>query len=101
MKKIVLSFILATVFSFTLSAATHINLSNSGCSIAGTASATKDSICVNGSTTLILTGYFGAIQWQSFNGAIWIDEIGAGATTDNYTVTLSASTDYRAVHGPE
>lgn len=67
------------------------------CSVAGTASATKDSICTGGFTNLLLTGYLGNIQWQRFDGSVWIDETGMGATTDNYMVTPSATTDYRAV----
>jgi hypothetical protein len=69
----------------------------SGCSVAGTASTTKDSVCVNGITTLVLTGYFGGIQWQSYDGTQWVNEIGVGSTTDNYTVTLLTSTDFRAI----
>src|SRR5688572_12373853 len=64
---------------------------------AGTASVSEDSICTNGSSTLILTGYTGLIQWQSYDGSNWIDETGAGNTTDNYLVMPSATTDYRAV----
>jgi hypothetical protein len=67
------------------------------CSIAGTASASKDSICVNGSTNLLLAGYLGAIQWQSFDGSNWVNEVGVGSTTDNYNVTLTVTTDFRAV----
>jgi hypothetical protein len=71
--------------------------SPAGCSVAGTADATKDSICVNGQTTLTLTGYVGAIQWQSFDGSNWINETGPGSTTDNYPVILTVTTDFRAV----
>lgn len=67
------------------------------CSIAGTASATKDSICVGGTTTLNLTGYLGAIQWQSFNGSIWVNETAPGSTTDSYSVSPTTTTEYRAV----
>ena len=55
---------------------------SNACSIAGTASATKDSICVSGTTTLNLTGYLGAIQWQSFDGTNWV------AYTANTSVPL-------------
>src|SRR5687767_827637 len=64
---------------------------------AGTASISQDTICANGSTNLLLTGYTGTIQWQSFDGSIWIDETGPGNTTDNYTVAPVTTTDYRAV----
>ncbi|MFM7177378.1 MAG: T9SS type A sorting domain-containing protein [Bacteroidota bacterium] len=67
------------------------------CSDAGTASATVDSICPNGITTLTLANYIGAIQWQSFNGSAWVNEVGVGSTTDNYAVTPSSTKDYRAV----
>ncbi|MFI5219720.1 MAG: T9SS type A sorting domain-containing protein [Bacteroidia bacterium] len=70
---------------------------HAGCSVAGIASASKDSICDNDSTTLLLSGYVGAIQWQSFDGVSWINETGPGSTTDAYAVTLVASTDFRAV----
>ncbi len=64
---------------------------------AGTASVSEDSICANGNSTLILTGYTGLIQWQSYDGSNWIDETGPGSTTDNYLVAPAATTDYRAV----
>lgn len=67
------------------------------CSDAGIASATVDSICPNGITALQLTAYIGSIQWQSFNGTLWVDETGPGATTDNYAITPAATKDYRAV----
>jgi hypothetical protein len=67
------------------------------CSVAGTSSATPDSICVDGTSNLVLTGYVGAIQWQSFDGTNWIDEVGVGATTDNYIVAPLSTTDYRAI----
>src|SRR6185436_11182571 len=70
---------------------------NAGCSDAGVASASSDSICDNGHTDLILAAYVGAIQWQSYNGTLWVDETGTGSTTDFYTVTLTASTEFRAV----
>ncbi|MFZ9942913.1 MAG: T9SS type A sorting domain-containing protein [Bacteroidia bacterium] len=67
------------------------------CSDAGIASATVDSICPNGITSLTLANYIGAIQWQSFNGTTWVNEVGVGSTTDNYSVTPAATKDYRAV----
>lgn len=70
---------------------------STGCSVAGTASATADSICENASTTLILTGYSGSIQWQGFDGTTWTNETGTGSTSDNYTVSLPSSKSFRAV----
>ncbi len=64
---------------------------------AGVASAVEDSICVDGTTTLLLTGYTGTIQWQRYDGANWIDEVLPGATTDSYNITLTVTTDFRAV----
>lgn len=69
----------------------------SGCSVAGTASASSDSICTGGQTNLILTGFSGDIQWQSFDGSNWINETGTGFNTASYLVTPPTSTDYRAV----
>jgi hypothetical protein len=67
------------------------------CSDAGTATATVDSICPNGITSLQLTAYIGSIQWQSFNGTTWVNETGTGSTTDNYSVSPASTKDYRAV----
>ena len=69
---------------------------NAQCAVAGTASATLDSVCTGVTTTLLLTGSNGNIQWQSYNGSAWVNEIGAGYNTANYAVTPSATTDYRA-----
>ena len=69
------------LFAFALIAINNQNV-NAQCSVAGIASATKDSICDNDSTTLLLAGYTGSIQWQRFNGSIWVNETGPGATTD-------------------
>lgn len=66
-------------------------------SIAGTASASEDSICIGGTSTLFLNGYTGTIQWQSFDGTTWIDETNPGATTDTFPVSPVITTDYRAV----
>ncbi len=66
------------------------------CSIAGTATTSQDSICIPGTTTLLLSGYLGSIQWQSFDGTSWVNEIGLGSTTDNYQVPVSVTTDFRA-----
>ena len=64
---------------------------------AGTASASNDSICVNDMTNLLLNGYNGTIQWQSFDGSVWINETGAGFDTDMYSVMPGMTTDYRAL----
>ncbi len=92
--------IMLFIFSFIAGAASVASpafKAPAGCSVAGVASASKDSICVNGSTTLILTGYVGAIQWQSFDGSMWVNEVLPGSTSDNYMVTLTTTTDFRAV----
>lgn len=62
--------------------------------VAGTANG--NDICVSGPTDLTLSGSIGDIQWQSFDGAIWVDEVGAGSTTDSYTVSPTVLTEYRA-----
>ncbi|MFM7079196.1 MAG: T9SS type A sorting domain-containing protein [Bacteroidota bacterium] len=67
------------------------------CSDAGTASATQLNICNNSSTTLQLTNYLGAIQWQVFSGGSWTNATGTGSTTDSYQVSPIQTTDYRAV----
>lgn len=68
-----------------------------GCSDAGVASVTTDSICYEDTTVLQLTAYIGTIQWQSYDGIIWNNETGPGSTTDSYPVFPGASTQYRAV----
>src|SRR5688572_13166756 len=93
MKQLFTRFVLMIMMIFMLA-----SISNAAMvSDAGVASATEDSICATGSTTLVLTGYTGSIQWQSYNGSNWIDETNPGSTTDNYTVVLTATTDFRAV----
>lgn len=67
------------------------------CSDAGTASATQTTICNNSSTTLTLTNYIGAIQWQVLTGGNWTNATGTGSTTDSYLVSPAQTTDYRAV----
>ncbi len=67
------------------------------CSTAGTATASDSVICSGAGTELILTGFTGAIQWQNFDGSIWVNEIGLGSTTANYAITPAQTTDYRAV----
>lgn len=62
--------------------------------VAGTANG--NDICVSGPTELTLSGSNGDIQWQSFNGTIWVDEAGVGSTTNSYSVSPLVLTEYRA-----
>lgn len=73
------------------------NLVAQPCSNAGTASSVDSLICSGAGTELILTGFIGAIQWQNFDGSIWVDETAPGSTTANYSLTPLQTTDYRAV----
>lgn len=64
----------------------------------GIATASEDSVCYNVPVTLTLTGYIGTVfQWQRFNGISWVDEAGAGSTTDTYTVSLVLNASFRAL----
>lgn len=82
----------------TLATFNSYGQSTLGCSDAGLASASADSTCYLSPTTLTLTGYTGnTFQWQSFDGTNWVDETGAGATTDTYSVSLLATTNFRAI----
>ncbi len=62
----------------------------------GTASTTQDHICLSESTTILLTGYYGMIQWQSSQYGLnnWTDISGENAET--LIVTPNDTTDYRA-----
>jgi len=95
MKIILRSLIAVILFSITL--LTPEKGFSQPCSDAGTASVSMDSVCAGGNTTLQLVAYIGAIQWQSYNGAIWVNEAGVGSTTDNYSVSPGTTTDYRAI----
>ena len=66
-------------------------------SVGGTASASSNSVVSGNSTTITLTGYTGAIQWQSSNdGDSWTDEV--GATQNTYTTpVLTQTVHYRAL----
>jgi hypothetical protein len=70
-------------------------------SIGGTALATPVSVCSGNSSTITLTGYTGAIQWQqSADGTTgWANVTGgSGANTATYiTPNLSTTTFYRAM----
>ncbi len=69
-----------------------------GCSDAGMASASEDSVCYNSPVTLTLSGYLGSIfQWQRFDGTTWVDETGTGSNSDTYIVSLIVTTQYRAI----
>ncbi|HEX5001737.1 MAG TPA: T9SS type A sorting domain-containing protein [Bacteroidia bacterium] len=72
-------------------------VSLSGCSVAGTAAATADSVCYTDTVALTLSGYTGTIQWQHFDGTNWVDDTDPNALTDNYPVSLLATTDFRAL----
>jgi gliding motility-associated-like protein len=69
-------------------------------SVAGTALATDALVCLNGTTTLSLTGNTGSVQWQSSaNGTtLWASVTGgSGATTTTYTTpAVTALKYYRA-----
>jgi hypothetical protein len=66
-------------------------------SVGGTVSASFTSVLSGNSTTITLTGYTGAIQWQSSNdGDSWTDEV--GATQNTYTTpALTQTVHYRAL----
>ena len=66
-------------------------------SVGGTASALSTSVLSGNSTTISLTGYTGAIQWQSsIDGDSWTDEV--GATQNTYTTpVLTQTVHYRAI----
>ncbi len=69
-----------------------------GCSDAGVASASADSVCYNDPVTLTLSGYTGTVfQWQSSDGVNWVDETGTGSNSDTYQVALFASKTFRAL----
>ncbi|HMT30102.1 MAG TPA: hypothetical protein PKD91_12565, partial [Bacteroidia bacterium] len=86
------------IAGFSFSNLNAADKSMSGCSDAGVASASEDSVCYNVQVTLSLTGYVGTIfPWQSFDGTNWTDETGPGATTDTYDVTLLATKRFRAI----
>lgn len=88
-------FVLMSVY---LTANSNMNLLlSSGCSVAGTAASSADSICYEDTIVMSLTGYVGAIQWQSYDGVTWNNETGIGSTTDAYSVVPGQTTEYRAM----
>lgn len=69
-------------------------------SIAGTAIAAQSTVCSGNGTSLSLSGYTGAIQWQqSANRSSWVNVTGgSGAISANYTTAgLSGTTYFRAM----
>jgi len=82
----------------SITSANRSEFSPAGCSDAGLASATEDSVCYNVPVTLSLSGYLGTVfQWQSFDGTNWVNEIGTGSNTDSYGITLLATKNFRAI----
>ncbi len=77
----------------TLSSCQQVTLNL--CSASGNIFAGKDTLCLGDSTILTLTSYVGSIQWQSKLGNSWVDEIGPGATTTNYSINPVQTTSYR------
>ncbi|HRR24699.1 MAG TPA: hypothetical protein P5053_09825, partial [Bacteroidia bacterium] len=68
------------------------------CSVAGTITSNRDSVCYQDTITLTTTGYTGTVfQWQSDNGGGWVNEAGAGATTDTYTFVPGETKQYRII----
>lgn len=68
------------------------------CSVAGTVTSNRDSVCYQDTITLTTTGYTGTIfQWQSDNGGGWVNEAGTGATTDTYTFVPGETRQYRII----
>lgn len=69
-----------------------LNVSNA---VAGTASASSNSLCSGSSVTMTLSGYSGSIQWQSStNGSTW-SNVG-GATSATYSPSPGSDIYYRA-----
>jgi Ig-like domain CHU_C associated/Secretion system C-terminal sorting domain len=66
-------------------------------SVAGTATATADTVCSSSNAFLSLTGYTGNIQWQSNNGGGWVNETGTGSTSSSYQINPTQSASYQAV----
>ncbi len=62
--------------------------------IAGTAVATSVAICSGVSTNISLTGNTGNIDWQYYNGSLWVN---TADTTNTIIVYPTTKTDYRAV----
>ncbi|MBK7969548.1 MAG: hypothetical protein IPK08_11690 [Bacteroidetes bacterium] len=66
------------------------------CATSGLITANAYEICAGDSATLSIDSYNGVLQWQSFDGNIWVDETGTGSTSDNYTLYPLSTRKYRA-----
>lgn len=83
-------FLLAIIFSVFMFAE-----NSNACSVAGTVTSNRDSICYQDTIVLVTTGYTGTVfQWQSYDGSVWVNETG---TTDTYTVVPGATKEYRVI----
>jgi hypothetical protein len=70
----------------------------SACSVAGTATANRDSLCYQDTVLLVTTGYTGTtFQWQSNNGSGWVNETQPGATTDSYLIVPGETKQFRII----
>ncbi len=68
---------------------------SNACSVAGTVTSNRDSICYQDTIVLVTTGYTGTtFQWQSNDGSVWVNETGS---TDTYTVVPGATKQYRVI----
>ncbi|MBA2562741.1 MAG: hypothetical protein H0V14_07455, partial [Chitinophagaceae bacterium] len=66
------------------------------CAIAGSISASNDTICLGDSVVFSIPNYVGNVQWQSQAGNNWIDETDPGATSPTYIVSPTLTTRFRA-----
>lgn len=65
------------------------------CSVAGTVTSNRDSICYQDTIVLTTTGYTGTVfQWQSNDGSGWINEAG---NADTYSVAPGATKQFRVI----
>ncbi|MBK7391642.1 MAG: hypothetical protein IPI23_21980 [Bacteroidetes bacterium] len=62
------------------------NCSINICATSGLITANAYEICAGDSATLSIDSYNGVLQWQSFDGTMWVDETGTGSTSDTYTI---------------
>src|SRR5690606_2255640 len=69
--------------------------SSNACSVAGTVTSNRDSICYQDTIVRVTTGYAGTtFQWQSNEGSVWVNETGS---TDTYAVVPGATKQYRVI----
>ncbi len=66
-------------------------------SVAGSAITYQDTICLGNDAYLILNGSVGSVQWQSFNGASWVNETGPSSDSTTFIVSPVADLTYRAI----